>query len=132
MSKILRKGTTGNGVTASMIPQGGRSDAERFGSRKSAIGRRPQGGSQGQGWTCAARCRGHGGGACRRFPFIPAADPPYAIMFIPSSARLAAPATEPTLAVSAPSGGPSSRLVTNLENGQTLVGNPGLALTGDR
>jgi hypothetical protein len=70
-------------------------------------------------------------GACRIAPFIPAADPAYAIMFIPSSARLAAPATEPTLTVSAPSGGPSSRLVINLENGQTLVGYPGLALTGE-
>ena len=70
-------------------------------------------------------------GACRITPFTSAANPAYALMYITSSARLAAPTTEPTLTVSTPSGGPSSRLVIDLENGHTLVGYPGLALSGE-
>jgi hypothetical protein len=70
-------------------------------------------------------------GACRIAPFTSAADPAYALLSIDSAVRLAAPTTEPTLTVSTPSGGPSSRLVIDLENGQTLVGYPGLALSGE-
>jgi len=51
-------------------------------------------------------------------------------MFITSSARLAAPTTEPTLTASAPSGGPSTRLVIDLANGEAVVGYPGRALSG--
>jgi hypothetical protein len=56
-------------------------------------------------------------------------NPAYAKVFFPGAARAAAPTTEPAFKASAYSTG-TPRLVIALNNGKSLVGYPGLALSG--